>query len=101
MAEPAATRAEVCRLLGELRPKLTRLGVRSLALFGSAARDALDTASDVDILVEFEGPAQIDPFMDLKLLLEDTLGRRVDLVTRGALKPALRARIQADLRRVA
>ena len=101
MPEPAATRAEVCRLLGELRPELTQLGVRSLALFGSAARDALDTESDVDILVEFEGPARFDPFMDLKLLLEQALGRRVDLVTQGALKPALLARIQTDLQRVA
>ena len=101
MPEPAGTRAEVCRLLGELRPELTQLGVRSLTLFGSAARDALDAASDVDVLVEFEGPAQFDPFMDLKLLLEQALGRRVDLVTQGALKPALLARIQTDLQRVA
>lgn len=45
--------------------------------------------------------ARFDPFMDLKLLLEDTLGRPVDLVTTGAMKPALRARIEAELLRVA
>ncbi len=55
MPEPAATRAEVCRLVGELRPELTQLGVRSLALFGSAARDALDAASDVDVAAEVLG----------------------------------------------
>ena len=33
------------------------------------------------MLVEFDGPPRFDPFMDLKFLLEETLGRRVDLVT--------------------
>jgi predicted nucleotidyltransferase len=98
MAEPAGSREEVCRRVGALRPELARLGVRSLALFGSAARGSLRAGSDVDMLVEFDGPARFDPFMDLKLLLEETLGRRVDLVTAGALKPALRARIEPDLR---
>ncbi len=34
----------------------SRFGVRSLGLFGSAARDELVPASDVDVLVEFEDP---------------------------------------------
>lgn len=67
----------------------------------SAARGSLGAPSDVDLLVEFDGPGRFDPFMDLKLLLEETLARRVDLVTTAALKPALRARIAPDLLRVA
>jgi predicted nucleotidyltransferase len=39
--------------------------------------------------------------MGLKLFLEDNLGVRVDLVTRAALKPRLRARIEAEALRVA
>ena len=101
MAEPARSREEIHQRLTPLRPELTRLGVRSLALFGSAARDTLRPDSDLDILVELDGAARFDPFMDLKLLLEETLGRPVDLVTTGAMKPALRARIEPDLLRVA
>jgi predicted nucleotidyltransferase len=95
------SREEVRRRVEELRPELSRLGVRSLALFGSAARDALGPDSDVDVLVEFDGPARFDPFMDVKLLLEEALGRRVDLVTTAGLKPALKVRIEPDLLRVA
>jgi predicted nucleotidyltransferase len=57
--------------------------------------------SDVDMLVSFAGPATFDGYMDLKAFLEDLLGRSVDLVTSGALKPALRSRIASDLVHVA
>jgi predicted nucleotidyltransferase len=73
-----------------------RFGVRRLAIFGSVARDAAGETSDVDVLVEFEGRAGFDRFMDLKFHLEDTLGSRIDLVTRNALRPSLRARIEAE-----
>jgi uncharacterized protein len=102
MAQAAAeSREEVCRRIGAIRPELARLGVRTLDLFGSAARGAFAADSDVDMLVTFDGPPWFDPFMDLKFLLEETLGRRVDLVTAGALKPALRAMIEPELLRVA
>ena len=41
-------------------------GVKSLALFGSVARDEATTKSDVDLLVEFEGKVTFDCYMDLK-----------------------------------
>ncbi|HDI11021.1 MAG TPA: DNA polymerase subunit beta [Candidatus Acetothermia bacterium] len=63
-----------------------RFGVKSLAVFGSVARGEAGPESDVDIRVEFEGRATFDRYMGLKFFLEDLLGRRVDLVTRKALK---------------
>ncbi|MFO1039026.1 MAG: nucleotidyltransferase family protein [Geminicoccaceae bacterium] len=99
--EPATSREDIRRRIDGLAAELSRLGVRSLSLFGSAARDRLEADSDVDVLVEFEGPARFDPFMELKLLLEDSLGRPVDLTTTAAMKPMLRARIEPDLLRVA
>jgi predicted nucleotidyltransferase len=39
--------------------------------------------------------------MGLKSFLEDTLGVKVDLVTRAALNPRLRARVESEARRVA
>jgi hypothetical protein len=88
--------------LAELMPTVrARFGVRDLAIFGSVARGEASEASDVDVLVDFVGPATFDGYMGLKLFLEDTLGARVDLVTRAALKPRLRAGIEAEARRVA
>ena len=79
----------------------TLFGVRRLALFGSAARDELNEASDVDILVEFAGPATFRKYMDLKFYLEDLLGRPVDLVTEKALRKELRPYVEKELIRVA
>ncbi len=61
-----------------LRTQLHALGVASRGLFGSLARGEERDDSDVDILVAFKGPAPFDQYKDLKLLLEDALGRRVE-----------------------
>lgn len=88
--------------LAELLPiARSRFGVRELSVFGSVARGNASALSDLDVLVDFDGPATFDGFMGLKLFLEDNMGVRVDLVTRGALKPRLRSRIEAEARRVA
>ena len=64
----------------ELREKF---GVQSLRLFGSVARGEGRTGSDIDVLVDFGGPAGFNQYMDLLFHLEDLLGERVDLVTFG------------------
>lgn len=83
------------------RGRLTELGVSSLSLFGSVARGEATEASDVDLLVRFEGRATFDRYMDLKLFLEDLLGRRVDLVTEKALREEVRPHVEQELLRVA
>jgi len=81
----------------EHRADLTKLSVKSMAVFGSVARGEARIDSDVDILVEFEGDLTFDRFMDTKFYLEDLLGRNVDLVVPQALKPRLKALISEDL----
>ena len=87
------TRDDILRILRDHRDDLTRLGVKSLALFGSAARDEATRRSDVDLLVEFSRPVGLFEFIDVKDYLERLLGCRVDLVTRDALKPQLQQTI--------
>jgi hypothetical protein len=84
------------QILADHREHLKRFGVKSLALFGSVARGEARRDSDVDILVEFEGPATFDQYMDLKFWLEDLFGCPVDLVTRKALKPRLRPYVEKE-----
>jgi len=85
----ATTAEEILRILQENAPAIRGHGVRSLALFGSAARGTAREDSDLDFVVEFDAKS-FDAYMDLKALLERLLGRRVDLVLRDALKPRLR-----------
>jgi predicted nucleotidyltransferase len=84
------------RLIAEA-PRLRReFDVKTLAVFGSMARGDDHEASDVDVLVTFEGRATFDNFMGLKLDLEDLLGRRVDLLTPPCLRPSMRAEIERE-----
>lgn len=95
-------RGEALKKLGELLPIVkTRYGVHELFVFGSVARDEADGASDMDVLVDFHGPATFAGFMGLKLFLEDEFGVRVDLVTRRALRPRMKPQIEAEAVRVA
>ena len=90
----------IVTLKRELATLRDRYGVKSLGLFGSIARGEASPRSDVDILVEFHTPS-FDHYMDLKFYLEERLGRSVDLVLKGSLKPALRERILREVRDVA
>jgi uncharacterized protein len=95
-------RADVIAAISGRRDEIAhRFGVRSLSLFGSVARDEARPDSDIDLVVDFEGPTTFDGHMGLLVFLEDLLGRRVDLVTAKGLRPRLRPLIDQDLVRVA
>jgi predicted nucleotidyltransferase len=80
--------------------ELHGLGARWLALFGSFARDEARDDSDVDLLVDLDQHT-FDRYMDLKVRLEDLLGRRVDLVLVEKLKPRVRDQILREAIRAA
>jgi len=89
--------SDLLRLLKEHKPTLSeRFGVTRLALFGSTARGNAGPASDVDVLVAFDGPATSARYFGVQFYLEDLLGRSVDLVTEKALRERLRPFIERD-----
>jgi predicted nucleotidyltransferase len=89
-------RDDALTILRAQRDVLRTFGVRSLSLFGSTARDEAGADSDVDLLVDFEGPATFDRYMDVKLHLEEALGCHVDLATPKALRERLRPAIERE-----
>jgi len=71
-----------------------RFHVKRIGIFGSFVENRQTKKSDIDILVEFErGHKDFFNYMRLKYYLEESLGRKVDLVIKEAVKPALRERI--------
>jgi predicted nucleotidyltransferase len=94
-------RDETLSILKAHLAEVRAFGVKSLALFGSVSRDEAKPQSDVDLLVEFDGPATFDRFMGLKLFAEDLLGRTVDLVTKKGLRSQLRPQVEREAIRVA
>ncbi len=93
-------RKTILEQLAANAPKLHAMGARSLALFGSFARDEGRPDSDVDLLVDLDLHT-FDRFMDLKLWLEDLLGRAVDLVLLDGLKDRVRDKILREAIRAA
>jgi uncharacterized protein len=90
-------RAAVLTLLQAHLPLLReRSGVRHLRLFGSVARGTARQGSDVDLLVDFGGPATPEALFGAQFYLEDLLGCTVDLVTERALRPQFRPYVERD-----
>ena len=88
---------EVRRILHGHESELAQeYGVRSLALFGSVARDEAGPASDVDLLVEFDRPAGYFALFALQDRLESLLGCKVDLVMTDGLRKELREQVLRD-----
>ena len=95
-------RQEVMDKLAGNRAELRRMGVRSLSLFGSLARDEATDRSDVDFLVEFDRPIGLFHFIRVQQYLQEILGvPRVDLVMPEALHEELRDDILRDAIRAA
>lgn len=90
------TRSEILQTLAAHRDDLTRMGVKTLSVFGSAARDEARPDSDVDTLVEFQDPTTFNGYMDFKFFLEDLLGCPLDLVTRKSVRPRLKTQIERE-----
>lgn len=61
--------------------------VKEIGLFGSYVRDEQKKTSDIDVLVEFKEAVGLFDFMDLEEYLQKLIGKKVDLVSKKALKP--------------
>ena len=72
-------------------------GYGRLAVFGSVVRGTAQRGSDIDLIVESPEGTSSFGFLRFKQVLEQVLGRGVDLIDYGGLKPKL----DEDIRREA
>ncbi len=70
--------------------------VSRIRVFGSAAIGRDRPGSDLDLLVDFQGPHDLVDLVTFKDDLSQALGCTVDVATENALHPRLRARILAE-----
>ena len=82
-------RDEALALLEGYRAELKKYGVKSIAVFGSVARNEATEGSDIDILVEFGQSVGLFEFVRIKTRLEKILNRPVDLVTPETLRNSI------------
>ncbi len=81
---------EIKNKLKELKPLLYKeYNVKTIGLFGSYVDDQETTDSDIDILIELERPIGWK-FFTLEIYLEKVFGKKIDLITKNAIKEQLR-----------
>jgi len=81
----------------KILPVLKRHAVKKAAIFGSFARNEAKAKSDVDILIEYKSKAKsLFDLIDLKSELEDTLNRKVDIITYNSIYSRIRTQILAE-----
>lgn len=91
------TKKELEKKLAAHRWELKEMGVASLAVFGSVARDESTAQSDIDLLVEFDRDVGLFHLFEIQHRLEEIIGvPRIDLIQMGAIHPALRNKILAE-----
>lgn len=91
---------EIQQALQEQKPILTeKYGVRIVGVFGSYVRQEQRPDSDLDLLIELEGPPKISliGLVELEDHLSQILGVKVDLAIRSNLKKHIGMRILQEV----
>lgn len=94
------TLKEITSTIENLKPVLSeQYGVETIGVFGSYRRGEQTKKSDIDILVTFREDARpgFFKFLELEELLSKELDIKVDLVSKGALKPYIGKRILEEV----
>ena len=93
---------EIKRILETHKIELNKkYKVSKIGVFGSYARGEQTEKSDLDLLVEFDGVVSLFEFVHLIDYVEGFLKTKVDMVTRPAIKPAIKDAILSEVKWVA
>ena len=78
--------------------ELRAAGITRLSLFGSTARGDHHSDSDIDLLAAFDDTRRISllSVVGIERQISQMLGRVVDLVEEGTLKPRVRKTVEAE-----
>ena len=97
MEKNRKTVGEIEAILTQHKEELKeRYKVKKIGIFGSYVRGEQNEKSDLDILVDFKESIGLE-FIELAEFLETILGMKVDLVSKGAIKPERWKYIENDL----
>ena len=98
MVAPVRDLGEVAARIRALDAQLRDYGLASIGVFGSFATGEQTSVSDVDLLVVIADRDRIKGFrfVDMAQLLEDTLGRPVDVAQPHLIRERLKVRVEKE-----
>lgn len=97
---PGSIREQVLAKAELIRTVARAHGAASIELFGSAARGDDQPNSDIDLMVEMEAGRSLLDLIALEQDLQSALGRKVEAVSKSAMKPRVFARARREAIRV-
>lgn len=90
------TRSGILNKLKELKPYLlAEYSIKKIGVFGSISNNTYSDESDIDILVELERAIGWK-FFSMEIYLKKVFGRKIDLVTKNALKGQIKETIEKE-----
>jgi len=94
-------RDKVIATLRAHEPELKAAGILRISLFGSTARDEPEAESDIDLLATLDAGREFSllDVIGIENRLADLLGRPVDLVEEGTLRPRIRRSVSREILR--
>ncbi len=91
---------KVSEIQAKVSPILRAHGIKQASVFGSVARGEDRPESDVDILVQLGQPMGLFAYMGLIRQMEESLGRKVDLVTENSLNKFVKPYVLPELKTI-
>lgn len=89
---------QILHIIQSRKSTIQKLGAERLGLFGSFARGEQTETSDIDIVVEFQsGMKTYKNLLDLADLLQETLQRKVDLLTWEGMASFVQSEVKKDI----
>ena len=91
---------EIIEKIKEIKPQLEKeYNITEIGIFGSYIREEQTESSDIDILIEYDRTKSMSmfKFLGLEEFLSSILNKKIDLVTKKALKPRIGKRILSEI----
>lgn len=94
-----STLSAAVEIIRERYPYLSKeYGIKKIGIFGSIARNADRTDSDIDLVIEFTGPIGLK-FIELTEYFERLFDRKVDILTPDGIENIRNTKIADDIKR--
>lgn len=93
------TKNDIILIIRNLKPLLSKFGVKEIGLFGSYVREEATDSSDIDILIDFEHKKEnFDNYMSVYEVLEKHfVNQKVEIVTKNGLSPYIGPKILEEV----
>ncbi|MEA1986574.1 MAG: nucleotidyltransferase family protein [Candidatus Marinimicrobia bacterium] len=90
------TKEQILKYLSDNKKEFRdRFQIKKIGLFGSYARDDITVDSDIDIIVNM--PSDLNNFFELKNILENNFGKKVDLGLENSIRLLIKDSIKNEV----